>query len=228
MISAVALMRESQLDDALDQLVASELIFRRGIPPNAEYTFKHALVQDAAYSTLLKNRRQQIHSRIVATLEEKFPDIVTSQPALLAQHCVEAGLTEKAVGYWLKAGHHSIARGAMAEAVAQLERGYEVSAGLPDGAKRQEHELHLQIGLGQALVATRGHGAPEPGEALARARQLCEKLERASQLGPILTGQWLFCLVRGELEEAENHAEELRHLGKALNDLRWTFFRGRK
>lgn len=97
LISAVAGMPQRQLDDALDQLVSSELIFRRGLPPDAEYTFKHALVQDAAYSTLLRSRRQQIHARIATTLEEQFPDIVTAQPALLAHHCTEAGLIEKAV-----------------------------------------------------------------------------------------------------------------------------------
>ena len=93
-----------KIDEALAQLVAAELIFRRGTPPDAEYTFKHALVQDAAYSTLLRSRRQQIHGRIATTLESQFPETMTAQPELLAHHCGEAGLTEKAVGYWLKAG----------------------------------------------------------------------------------------------------------------------------
>jgi predicted ATPase len=110
-------MPQQQLDSALAQLVSAELIFRRGVPPEAEYTFKHALVQDAAYSTLLKSRRQQIHARIVAALEGKFPDVVTAQPALLAQHCSEASLTEKGVGYWLKAGQHSVERIASASVV---------------------------------------------------------------------------------------------------------------
>jgi predicted ATPase len=92
LLSAVCGMPQPALAKALDQLVSSELIFRRGIPPDAEYTFKHALVQDAAYSTLLKSRRQQIHAKISTTLEEKFPDLVTNQPALLAHHCMEAGL----------------------------------------------------------------------------------------------------------------------------------------
>src|ERR1700738_4218535 len=122
-------MRRQQLDDALEQLVTAELTFRRGTPPDAEYTFKHALVQDAAYSTLLRSRRQQIHARIATTLEEKFPEIVAAQPALLAHHCTETGLTEKAVGYWLQAGQQSVERCARAAAVTQLRRGLELLSG---------------------------------------------------------------------------------------------------
>src|SRR6516164_8813348 len=119
-------MPQPQLDDGLAQLVNAELIFQRGTAPDAEYTFKHALVQDAAYSTLLRSRRQQLHARIVTTLENQFPEVVTAQPALLAQHSSEAGLSEKAVGYWLKAGQQAIARSAMTEAVAQLQKGLEL------------------------------------------------------------------------------------------------------
>ena len=136
--------------------MSAELIFRRGTPPDAEYTFKHALVQDAAYSTLLRSRRQQIHARIAATLEGQFPEIVEAQPELLARHCAEAGLIEKAVGYWLKAGQQAIARWAMTEAVAQLRKGLDLLSGMPDGAARQEQELDLQITLGHALIATKG------------------------------------------------------------------------
>jgi predicted ATPase len=123
LISAVAALPPPQLDDALEQLVTAELIFQRATPPDAEYKFKHALVQDAAYSTLLRSRRQQLHARIATTLEEQFPDIVMAQPALLARHCAEAGLAEKAVGYWLKAGQQAMARSAMMEAAAGLQKG---------------------------------------------------------------------------------------------------------
>ena len=111
LIGAVAQIPQTQLDDALTQLVRAELMFRRGTPPDAEYTFKHALVQDAAYDTLLRGRRQQIHTRIAATLEGQFPEIVETKPEVLARHCGEAGLVEKAVNYWLKAGQQAIARG---------------------------------------------------------------------------------------------------------------------
>jgi len=170
LISAVAPMPQQQLDDALAQLVSAELIFRRGTPPDAEYSFKHTLVQDAAYGTLLRSRRQQLHARIAATLEGQFPEIVETQPELLARHCAEAGLVGKAVGYWLKAGQQANARGALTEAVAQLGKGLALLSGAPDGAARQEQELDLQIALGHALVATKGYAAPEAGEAFARAR----------------------------------------------------------
>src|SRR6202158_109535 len=123
LISAVAPMPQPQLDDALAELLHAELIFRRGTPPDAEYTFKHALVQDAAYGTLLRERRQQLHARIAATLEDRFLDIVVAQPALLARHCAEAGLAEKAVVHWLKAGQQALARSATTEAAAQLRKG---------------------------------------------------------------------------------------------------------
>jgi class 3 adenylate cyclase/tetratricopeptide (TPR) repeat protein len=224
LISAVATMPKQQLDDALGRLVQAELIFRRGTPPDAEYTFKHALVQDAAYSTLLRSRRQQLHARIAATLEDQFPEIVVAQPALLAQHSAEAGLAEKAVVYWLKAGRQAIARCAMQEALAQIRKGLDLFSDLPDGAARWEQELDLQIALGHALMATKGMAAPGPGEAYARARQLCEQLNRPWQLGPVLVGQWVFRLVRGELDQAEHHAEEVRDLGEARNEAMWIFY----
>ena len=123
LISAAASMPPAQLDNALAQLVGAELIYRRGTPPDAEYTFKHALVQDVAYGSLLRGRRQQLHSRITAALEGRFPEIVAAQPALLAHHCKEAGLTEQAVAYWLAAGRQAWARSAVGEAVALLRRG---------------------------------------------------------------------------------------------------------
>lgn len=224
LISAVAPMPLPQLNDALAQLENAELIFRRGTPPDAEYTFKHALVQDAAYGTLLRARRQQLHGRIADILERQFPEVAEMQPERLAQHCAEAGLVEKAVGYCLKAGQHAIARGTMTEAVAQLRKGLDVLAGLPDGAARQQQELDLQIALGHALDTTKGLAAVEAGEAYARARQLCKQLDRPAQLGLVLYGQYLFRIVRGELEQAEHHADELRQLGEAHDDPMWKCF----
>jgi class 3 adenylate cyclase/predicted ATPase len=221
LISAVASMPQRQLDDALSMLVGNALILRRGIPPDAEYTFKHALVQDAAYSTLLRRRRLQLHGRITQALEGQFPEIVEAQPELLARHCAEAGLVEKAVDYYLKAGRQAIAKGAMTEAVAQLKKGLDLLSRVTGGT-HHEQELNLQIALGQALLATSGYAAPEPGDAYARARYLCQRLDRWGQLGPILYGQFVFHLVRGELERAEHHATEMRRLGEARNDLVWS------
>src|SRR5690349_7056733 len=137
------------------ELVRAELIFREGTPPDAEYTFKHALVQDAAYSTLLRSRRQPIHARIATALESRFPDLVATQPAILAQHCTEAGLHEKAVNYRLKAGQQAVARSAMAEAVAQLQKGLDLLPSQTDDSRQQQQELDLRLALGPGLIATR-------------------------------------------------------------------------
>jgi class 3 adenylate cyclase/tetratricopeptide (TPR) repeat protein len=219
LISAVAVMPQQQLDDALEQLVNAELIFRRGMPPDAKYTFKHALVQDTAYGTLLRGRRQQIHARIAATLEEQFPDIVATQPGLLARHCAEAGLSERAVVYWLKAGQQALARSATTEAAVQLRKGLGALDGLPDGPGRRQHELDLQLALGLALMAMKGYSASEVGETLARARALAEQIDRPEYLWPVFLGQSSFHRVRGEHRLALTLAEQLEKIGEARNDV---------
>jgi predicted ATPase len=211
-------MPQQKLDGALDQLASAQLIFRRGTPPDAEYTFKHALVQDAAYGTLLRNRRQQIHARIVATLENQFSEIVAAQPALLAGHCAEAALMEKAVGYCIRAGQQAVARSAMIEAVTQLRRGLDLLALLPDGVERRQYELELKVTLAAALVATRGYTASEVVELYARVRTLCEELNKPSQLVWVVTGQWTYHINRGELTLALRDAEELVTLGQIRDD----------
>jgi predicted ATPase len=217
LISAVAQMPQQKLDEALEQLASAELIFRRGTPPDAEYTFKHALVQDAAYSTLLRSRRQQLHARIATTLESKFPDIVAAQPQLLAQHCAEAGLNEKAISYCLKAGQQAVARSAMAEAVAQLQKGLDLLAALPE-ALRQQPELDLRIALGPAMAATKGYASPDVAETFARARALVEQLDRSEYLVPLLYGQWVFHLARADYRVSLSHAREMEKIGEARND----------
>ena len=215
LISAVAQMPQHSLDDALQQLVNAELIFRRGMPPDAEYTFKHALVQDAAYSTLLRSRRQQIHARIATTLENQFPDLAAAQPQLLAHHCAEAGLNEKAVGYLLKAGQQAYVRSAMTEAVAQFQKGLELLPRLPGDRGRQQHELDLQIGIGLALHVSKGYSAPAVEEAYGRARELAEQLDRPDYLAPLLFGLFTLHNTRGELKVALALAEELENFGNA-------------
>jgi predicted ATPase len=223
LIGTVATMPQRQLDNALDQLVGAGLVYRGGTPPYAEYTFKHALVQDAAYSTLLRTQRQQLHARIAATLEEQFPEIVTSQPALLAHHWADSGLVEKAVGYWLMAGQQALARSAMAEAQAQFRKGLVALSSLPESGWRQQHELSLEIGLGRALTATEGYTAPSVGETYARARRLCEQLKLPPQLMQALYGQWNHRIVRGELEQARQMIAEVAKLRDPQSDvlLRW-------
>jgi predicted ATPase len=211
-------MQQHKLDEALEQLVAAELVFRRGTPPDAEYTFKHALVQDAAYSTLLRSRRQQLHSRIAATLEVRFPEIAVAQPQLLAHHCAEAGLTEKALGYRLTAGHHLMSRSAMVEAEAQIRGGLALVPLLPDEAARQHREVDLQMALGSILFATAGYAATTAGKALARARQLCETLDRPSDLAVLLTSQCGHHMLAGELALALKEGKEIVALGERRND----------
>jgi class 3 adenylate cyclase/predicted ATPase len=217
LIVAVAAMPQDKVNDALDQLVTAELIFRRGTPPDAEYTFKHALVQDAAYSTLLRSRRQQIHARILTALESQFPGTVAAQPQLLAQHCIEAGLTPKAVSYLLNAGRQSMHRSAMAEAEAHLRKGLEVNARLSDGAERQQFEADLQLALAGTLLATQGYAAQTVVEAFNRARSLCEQFDRPSELATILVMQCGVHTLSGELALACQEAEQILELGEARN-----------
>jgi predicted ATPase len=212
LIAAAVRMPPAQLGDALAQLVGAELIYRRGTPPDAEYTFKHTLVQDAAYGSLLRGRRQQLHARIAAALEGRFPDIVAAQPALLAHHCTEAGLTEKAVACWLAAGRQAWGRSMLAEAAALLRRGLAVIPGLPDDDRGRESELDLRIALGQALVASRDWGLPEVGEAYARARELALALNRPRALLLALWGEFMNHWARADLERARRLATELRDL----------------
>jgi class 3 adenylate cyclase len=197
------------------------------MPPQASYLFKHALVQDAAYGTLLRSRRQQLHARIGATLEDQFPEIVVTQPALLAQHCAEAGLAEKAVAFWLKAGRQAMAGSAMTEAVAQLRKGLDVLTGLPDDPRRRQLELDLQLALRPALAFTKGLSAPDVGETIARARALAEQLDRPEYLVRLSFGQWAFHFGRSEHKLALSLAEQIEKSAEARNDLR-TQLRGRR
>jgi tetratricopeptide (TPR) repeat protein len=219
LIAAVAGMPQPQLDDGLAQLVGADLIHRRGTPPDAEYIFKHALVQDAAYSTLLRSRRQQLHAQIAATLEDRFPEVVTAQPALLAQHCEEGGLTEKAVDYWLAAGRQAWGRSAAAEAVALLGRGLALVPNLPDPNSRRERELDLLIVLDRALVANQGWGVPELAEVHSRARDLALALNRRRALLAALWGQRGDHWARGEVRRALQLSEEIIAFGEADGDL---------
>jgi class 3 adenylate cyclase/tetratricopeptide (TPR) repeat protein len=219
LLASVVRETGTELGSALDRLIAAGLLFRQGVPPHASYLFKHALVQDIAYGTLLRSRRQQLRARIAATLEEQFPEIVAGQPALLAQHCAEAGLTEKAAVYWLRAGQQALARSAMTEAVAQLQKGLRVLAELPDGPRRRQRELDLQIALRPALAATKGYSAADVGETIARARSLAEQIDRPEYLVPLLYGQWVFHLVRSEHRLALSLADQIAKTGEARNDV---------
>ena len=210
---------EPELREALDRLANAGLLFVRGTPPNSSYIFKHVLVQDAAYGTLLRSRRQRLHGRIAATFEDRFPEIALAQPALLAQHCAAAGLTEKAVTYWLTAGQQAIARSTMTEAVTQLRKGLDVLAALPDGPVRGQQELDLQIALGTALAATKGASADEVGATFAQASALAEQIGRREHLGTLFLGQYTFHFARSEHRLAASLAERIEKVGEAGNDV---------
>ena len=219
LLAAVWPAGEAELRAALDRLIAAELVFGRGTPPEASYAFKHALVRDAAHESLLKAQRQQVHARIVGAMEQRFPETATTEPELLAQHCTEAGLVEQAVDYWQRAGQQALARSAMAEAMAQLTKGLEALASLPAGSARLRRELGLQVTLGQASIAAKGFAAPETGRAFARARELCGELGGdLPELFPALYGQSVFHFQRGELAAAYEVACELRRLGEERGD----------
>jgi class 3 adenylate cyclase/predicted ATPase len=223
LLSEVARRTEAELRDALGRLVDAGLVFQRGVPPDAVYLFKHALVQDAAYGTLLRNPRQQLHGRIAETLETHFPELIDSQPELFAQHYAEAGLVEKSVAFWRNAGHRSAERSAMAEAAAQFQKGLGQLALLPDDRVRQRQELELFGALGAVLNAVKGHSAPETGHAYARARELWEELDSPLEFLGVPHGQSRYHVFRGELDLAQRLDEDLLRLSLQRNDVKGLF-----
>ena len=214
LISAVATMSKPELDDALAQLVVAELIFRRGSPPDAEYTFKHALVQDAAYSTLLRSRRLALHARIVATLEGHFAETVATQPALLARHCAKAGLADKAVAYWRKAGQQAMARSATMEAEENYRQGLAMLNTLPESSERDTRELELCSALVGVLQQTKGYSAPQTVETGARVRVLAEKVGNLSHLVRQATRTWGALLTTGDYAGAAAIADHILDLAQ--------------
>ncbi len=218
LIGAVSELPESELRDALDQLVASELIYRRGTPPDAVYTFKHALVQEAAYSTLLRGARQQLHARIATVLQERFPEIAVTQPELLAHHCAEGGLAETAVDYWFAAGERALRTSANVEAISHLSQGLQLLESLPDTPERKRTELRFQTTLGPAFLATRGWAAAEAEQAYRRAEELCGELGDHSERFKIVSGLWLIHQTRGDDRKGRELSDELFRMAEQQND----------
>jgi class 3 adenylate cyclase/predicted ATPase len=217
LIVAVTSLPRQQLEAALDALVAAGVIFRRGVPPNAEYTFKHALLQDVAHGSLTRRSRQELHARIASVFEQAFPGLAAGQPERLAQHHAQAGAPEKAAGYSLKAGLRALAQSAMTEAAAQLRNGLHLLSSSPESDERERLELDLQLALARTMMATQGYAALAVGEAYARARELCLRLDRPPQLVTVLYGQFLHNFMRAELQKAWGLAQEMLRLGEAQN-----------
>jgi predicted ATPase len=218
LLSSVVGTDPAKLAIPLGQLVDSGLLFRQGTGARARFTFKHALVQDAAYQSMLKSQRQRLHAQIGHAMEEHFPHIANSQPEVLAGHFAQAGLAEHAVHYWQRAGYLAMRRSAMAEAVAHLTQGLEALKNLPDTVDRQRSELALQVGLAETLVVTKGFAFPETGRAWSRSRELCEVLGDSKQLPRILFGQAALHLARANFERAREAGEELVLLGQVQAD----------
>ena len=212
LLEAVAGLPEDELQSALDQLAEAGLVFRRGDPPNATYTFKHALVQETAYNALLRPRREEIHGRIARTLASDFPEVMEANPELIADHYTEAGLDEEAVEFWREAGDLAVARSAPKEAIAHLGQALALLKRFPASPHRSRTELGLQTTLGAALIAARGFAAPEVGEAYARAQQLCEELGDDARRFPALFGRWIFLTARAEMAEALAVADTMLQL----------------
>ena len=200
-----------ELDARLAQLEAAELIFRSGAAPEAVYTFKHALVQDTAYESLLRSSRRRLHERIAAVLQEKFPDAAAAAPEIAAHHLTQAGLVEDAVEWWGKAGDRSLRSSAYPEAIAHLTKAIGLAEGLSESPSGQSRRLQLQIAYGNALIATRGYGAPETSVAFARARELASSLKGAPERFAATYGLWVGSLVRSELGSMQELAQAFLH-----------------
>jgi class 3 adenylate cyclase/predicted ATPase len=216
LIAAVARTSTAFLQSALSQLADAELIFERGERPDSSYIFKHALVQDAAYESLLRSKRQHLHHRIAVVLKEQFAETIEQQPELMAHHLLQAGLIEPAIGYLQKAGQRAIQRSANTEAIGHLNHALELLHSLPTNRELARTELELEVMLGQAMIAGRGYAADETKEVLLRAKKLIGESTAPSQKFAILYGIWACYYVGGEvgmlraaaddfLAEAEHH-----------------------
>ena len=194
LLQAIGPQDEDTLQAGLAQLVEAELLYQRGRPPRAKYLFKHALIQDAAYASLLKSTRQQVHQQIAQVLETRFPAAVETQPELVAQHYTAAGCVEQAMVYWQRAGQQASDRSAHLEAISHFTTGIELLTTLPETPARTQHALTLHIALGAALQVTKGHAAPEVEHAYTQAYALCQQVGETPELVPVLSGLWRYYL----------------------------------
>jgi len=208
LMAAVAHKPEAELGSSLDSLVRAGLLFRKGVPPHATYLFKHALVQEAAYGTLLRGPRQVLHARIAKAVREQFPEMIERSPEILAHHLTAAGELDSAATYWLEAGRRASGRSANIEAGTHLAFGIAGLSGLTETPERLQQELALQLALGPVLLSTRGFGAPEAKRPYRRAAELAARLGDDRARFAAFWGLWITSEGRGQMDE-----ERLRHLG---------------
>jgi class 3 adenylate cyclase/predicted ATPase len=218
LLHAVHPLAEADLQRMLRNLTGAELLYVRGIAPEATYQFKHALIRDVAYEALLKRRRKELHSEVADVLMRQFPDMVTSAPELVAHHYTEAGLNEQAVPHWERAGRRATERSANKEAASHFTRGLELLKAVPDSPERIRRELTLQIALGATLIAVRGYASPEVGLSFNRARELCEQIGTTPQLSNVLQGLWSFYNLQADYKTSLKFAEQSLNLAESERD----------
>jgi predicted ATPase len=217
-LHAVSQVDEPTLQRELGRLVDAELLYQRGLPPQATYLFKHALIRDIAYESLLRRTRQGYHQRVATVLEAQFPETVATQPELLAQHCTEASLHAQAVGYWQQAGQRAIARSAHAEAIQHLTSALELLTLLPETLEWRRSECEIQTALGAVYIAAQGWGTANMERAYRRALELGRQMDDASTLFPILVGLLAIYQVRADYYQAQQQGEELLRLAPRVHD----------
>lgn len=218
LIQAVAALEETAMQRELAKLVEAEILYAKGRQPRCQYIFKHALIQDAAYQSLTKGKRQQFHKRIADVLEERFPETADLQPELLAHHCTEGARPAQALVYWERAGQRSLQRFANAEAIGHFTRGLECLRALEESPDRNRKELGLQLPLAMAIMTAKGWATPDVEPVHARARELCLKLGERDTLFYVLWGSWAWRLLRVELDTARRLADELLATALPWND----------
>ena len=218
LIRAVSGADEAALRRGLSALVEAELLFENGFPPDATYYFKHALIQEAAYESLLRSRRTQTHLHVARVLEEKFPLIAEAQPELLAHHYTAANYKDKAIDYWQRAGERANRRSANKEAVSHLTAGLNLLATTPDTIGRAQRELTMRVALGAPLIATKGFAAPDVAATYMRARELCQQLGETPSLFPVLFRMRSYYLVHGEIETAHELGAQMLRLAQNTGD----------
>jgi class 3 adenylate cyclase/tetratricopeptide (TPR) repeat protein len=215
LLAAVAELPADALADAVDRLVAAGLVFERGLPPASEYLFKHALVQDTAYNTLLRGPRRQLHARIAHVLENRYPEVAQIQPELLAHHLTQGGELGKAVTYWLVSAQKASQRSANAEALRHVDHGLELVAAMPDNADSRRQEIRLLTTRGVVLRIARGYGSDELLSVLERARNLCQRYGDSRQMFQILSGMWAAQAGRGNWLGCRALAQEALAIAQA-------------
>jgi hypothetical protein len=219
LLAAVARRTDKQLREAIAQLTAAGLVFSRGTAPHASFMFKHALVQDAAYSTMLRSQRQELHARIGKVLEDQFPEIVDSQPEILAHHFTQAGLIDPAIEFWRRAGVRSITQSAHSEAGAHFESALDLLEKLPPSQQRDERDLELTLALAVPLIAVHGFGSLRVEECAQRAKERSDKLRHSFRRFAAQRVAWNSCLMRQSVPKTVTLARELIGLAESDDDV---------